>query len=92
MHDGRRGLVHRPLPPSEHRWFFGGTPTVLVRDGWTTSQDPHPATPDLEEPAFDRSPASVATDDLRRGGEEPGDSVDPVGAVWGYVASRTTAF
>jgi hypothetical protein len=46
-----------PYRPHEARWFSDGTPTALVRDKGTTSQDPAPSTPYLAEPEAIQSAA-----------------------------------
>jgi hypothetical protein len=86
------GWYSDPYQLHEHRWFSDGTPSALVRDQGTTSQDPPPNTPYLEEPTLIDAAPSLAADDLRRGGEVERDPADPVDAVWTYVASRTTGF
>jgi hypothetical protein len=86
------GWYSDPYRLHEHRWFSDGTPTALVSDGRTTSQDPPPATPYLEEPTLIEPSPSIGADDLRRGGEAENGPVDPVDAIWSYVASRPTGF
>jgi len=88
---GNEGWYSDPYAVHEHRWFSDGTPTALVRDHGTTSKDPPPETPYVEEPRLIESPVSLAKDDLQRGDKEGSPSVDGVDAVWSYFA-RTSGF
>jgi hypothetical protein len=72
------GWYSDPYRVHDQRWFSDGTPTILVRDRGTTSKDPPPDGPYLEQPRLIES----APDHLLR---HDGDaSVDPVDAAWTY--------
>jgi len=91
-HMAEEGWYSDPYRRHEHRWFSNGTPTALVRDAGTTSQDPPPDTPFVEEPALVDPPPSLAEDDLRRGGDREGGPADPVDTVWSYFTRSSTGF
>jgi len=74
------GWYSDPYRVHEQRWFSDGTPTILVRDQGTTSKDPPPDGPYLEQPRLIESPP----DRLRRTDDDAGASVDPVDAAWTY--------
>ena len=73
-----------------HRWFSDGSPTNLVRDNGETSKDAPPESPYLEEPQLVAAPSSRAEDDLRRGDDRQGETVDPVEAAWSYFTRSST--
>jgi hypothetical protein len=65
------GWYEDPFGRHEDRWFSDGTPTALVRDGGTESDDPPPdeRLPDTLVPA--EVEASVGGADLLRAGGQP---------------------
>lgn len=69
-----------PYRLHEARWFSDGTPTALVRDKGTTSQDPAPSAPYLAEP--EAIPESVSSADDVRSADGSDQSRDPVDAIW----------
>jgi hypothetical protein len=85
------GWYSDPYAVHEHRWFSDGTPTALVRDHGTTSKDPPPETPYVEEPRLIEPTVSLANHDLQRSDEAQRPPIDGVDAVWSYFA-RTRGF
>jgi hypothetical protein len=86
------GWYTDPYRLHEHRWFSDGSPTSLVRDKGKTSKDAPPDSPYIEDPKLVEPPASSEEDDLRRGGDTQGESVDPVDAAWSYFTRSSTGF
>ena len=74
------GWYSDPYRVHEQRWFSDGTPTILVRDQGTTTKDPPPDGPYLEQPRLIES----TPDHFRRTNDDAGASVDPVDAAWTY--------
>lgn len=80
------GWYQDPFRLHEARWISDGTPTTLVRDGGTESQDPPPRATFTGQlvPVAEDAPADG--EDLRRADDEEADAIfDPnaaVGAVW----------
>ena len=82
------GWYSDPYRVHEQRWFSEGTPTFLVRDQRTTSKDPPPDGPYVEQPRLIESPP----DHLRWTGDDGGASVDPVDAAWTYFSRSSGGF
>jgi len=73
-----QGWYIDPYCLHEARWFSDGTPTALVRDKGTTSQDPPPNTPYTVKPEAIPDPASLADEDS----DESRHSNSAVDAIW----------
>ena len=86
------GWYTDPYRLHEHRWFSDGSPTSLVRDEGKTTTDAPPDSPYIDEPKMVEPAASSAEDDLRRGGDGKGESVNPVDAAWSYFTRSSTGF
>jgi hypothetical protein len=86
------GWYSDPYRVHEHRWFSNGTPTDLVRDQGSTSQDAPPEIAYIEQPRLVEAPQSRAVDDLRRGGCDDVVSVDGVDAAWTYFTRSSGGF
>ena len=84
------GWYTDPYELHDHRWFSDGSPTSLVRDGGKTSKDPAPDRPYVSEPRLVEPPSTLASDDLRRGGDQDHQSVDSVDAAWTYFTLGST--
>ena len=54
------GWYSDPYRVHEHRWFSNGTPTDLVRDQGSTSQDAPPEIAHIEQPRLVEAPQSCA--------------------------------
>jgi hypothetical protein len=81
-----QGWYRDPYKVHEDRYFSGGRPTKLVRDGGAESYDPPPpGPPEGELVEIPDSEPSDSTDMRRADDRETGTAYDPSATAWSTI-------